>query len=95
MTSIITRRRFTFGAGAAAALPLSGRPRPGTGTARGRLHLCRPDRRLWLDLAHDQGRKALEEEFGDKVKTSYVENVAEGPDAERVHPPARRRPATS
>ena len=34
--------------------------------------------------AHDQGRKYLEEKLGDKVKTTYVENVAEGPDAERV-----------
>ena len=34
--------------------------------------------------AHDQGRLALEQEFGDKVETSYVENVPEGPEAERV-----------
>ncbi|TNJ47820.1 BMP family ABC transporter substrate-binding protein [Phaeobacter sp. B1627] len=33
---------------------------------------------------HDQGRKAVAEEFGDAVETVYVENVAEGPDAERV-----------
>ena len=33
---------------------------------------------------HDQGRLAVEAEFGDKVETVYVENVAEGPDAERV-----------
>ena len=33
---------------------------------------------------HDQGRKALEAQMGDKVKTNYVENVAEGADAERV-----------
>lgn len=33
---------------------------------------------------HDQGRKKLEEHFGGKVKTSYVENVPEGADAERV-----------
>ncbi len=33
---------------------------------------------------HDQGRKAVEAEFGDKVETVYVENVAEAPDAERV-----------
>ncbi len=33
---------------------------------------------------HDQGRKAVVEAFGDKVETVYVENVAEGPDAERV-----------
>jgi simple sugar transport system substrate-binding protein len=33
---------------------------------------------------HDLGRKAVEKKFGDKVKTSFVENVAEGPDSERV-----------
>jgi basic membrane protein A len=35
-------------------------------------------------LAHDIGRQAVEAEFGDKVKTSYVENVPEAADAERV-----------
>jgi simple sugar transport system substrate-binding protein len=34
--------------------------------------------------AHDQGRLAIEKEFGDKVKTSFVEKVPEGPEAERV-----------
>ncbi|RZI82469.1 MAG: BMP family ABC transporter substrate-binding protein [Rubrivivax sp.] len=34
--------------------------------------------------AHDQARLAVEKEFGDKVKTSFVEKVPEGPDAERV-----------
>lgn len=33
---------------------------------------------------HDQGRLAIEAEFKDKVETSFVEKVAEGPDAERV-----------
>lgn len=33
---------------------------------------------------HDLGRKAVEEKFGDKVKTSFVEAVPEGADAERV-----------
>lgn len=33
---------------------------------------------------HDQGRLAIEREFGDKVETVYVEKVAEGPDAERA-----------
>jgi len=33
---------------------------------------------------HDMGRLAVQKELGDKVETSYVENVAEGPDAERV-----------
>ena len=35
-------------------------------------------------FAHDTGRKAIEKEFGDKVATSYVENVPESADAERV-----------
>ncbi len=33
---------------------------------------------------HNQGRLAVEKAFGDKVETTYVENVSEGPDAERV-----------
>ncbi len=33
---------------------------------------------------HDEGRKAVQAALGDRVKTSYVENVPEGADAERV-----------
>jgi basic membrane protein A and related proteins len=32
---------------------------------------------------HDQARQALVKEFGDKIETTYLENVSEGPDAER------------
>ncbi|SDO31555.1 simple sugar transport system substrate-binding protein [Rhodoferax sp. OV413] len=35
-------------------------------------------------FAHDNGRKALEKEFGDKISTSFVESVPESADAERV-----------
>lgn len=35
-------------------------------------------------FAHDNGRKAIEKEFGDKVVTKYVESVPESADAERV-----------
>ena len=35
-------------------------------------------------FAHDNGRKALEKEFGDKLVTSFVEKVPESADAERV-----------
>jgi basic membrane protein A len=35
-------------------------------------------------FAHDNARKALEKEFGDKVSTSFVEKVPEAADAERV-----------
>jgi simple sugar transport system substrate-binding protein len=33
---------------------------------------------------HNQGRLAVEKHFGGRVKTTYVENVSEGADAERV-----------
>ncbi len=33
---------------------------------------------------HHQGLKAVQEAFGDKVETTFVESVSEGPDAERV-----------
>ncbi|RDL45749.1 BMP family ABC transporter substrate-binding protein [Marinomonas piezotolerans] len=39
---------------------------------------------LGWSYEHDRGRKELEEYFGDKVETTYVENVPEGADAERV-----------
>jgi basic membrane protein A and related proteins len=35
-------------------------------------------------FAHDNARKAIEKEFGDKIVTSFVENVPESADAERV-----------
>ncbi len=35
-------------------------------------------------FAHDNARKALEKEFGDKIVTTYVESVPESADAERV-----------
>ena len=39
---------------------------------------------LGWSYQHDVSRKALEAALGDKVKTTFVENVPEGPDAERV-----------
>ena len=35
-------------------------------------------------FAHDNARKAIEKEFGDKIQTSIAENVPESADAERV-----------
>ncbi|MDI6835587.1 MAG: BMP family ABC transporter substrate-binding protein, partial [Rhizobiaceae bacterium] len=34
--------------------------------------------------AHDRGRQQLEKELGDKIETAFLENVPEGPDAERA-----------
>ncbi len=33
---------------------------------------------------HERGRLAVDKAFGSKVKTDYIENVPEGPDAERI-----------
>src|SRR6266849_5176089 len=33
---------------------------------------------------HELARQALAKEFGDKVETTFLENVPEGPDAERA-----------
>lgn len=33
---------------------------------------------------HDQGRLAIEKQFGKRIKTLYIEKVAEGPDTERA-----------
>ncbi|HUR89146.1 MAG TPA: BMP family ABC transporter substrate-binding protein [Ramlibacter sp.] len=35
-------------------------------------------------FAHDNGRKAIEKEFGSRIQTSFVEKVPEAADAERV-----------
>ncbi|WP_126979410.1 BMP family ABC transporter substrate-binding protein [Frigidibacter oleivorans] len=39
---------------------------------------------LGWSFQHDQGRLAVEEEFGDRVETVYLESVPEGADAERA-----------
>lgn len=85
MTSIITRRRFNFGAGASAAtLPLIGSgARAQAPLGVGFIYVGPVGDHGWT-WTHDQGRLALEKEFGAKIKTSFIENVAEGPDAARA-----------
>ena len=39
---------------------------------------------LGWTFEHDRGRLMLEEEYGDLIETTYVENVEEGPDSARV-----------
>jgi len=41
--------------------------------------------------SHDVGRKALMEKYGDKVQTTFVESVPEGPESERVFSDLARR----
>ncbi|WP_421879068.1 BMP family ABC transporter substrate-binding protein [Pacificispira sp.] len=78
----LTRRSFsamTLAAGAAAALPA----RAADPFKVGFVYVGPIGDHGW-SYQHDQGRLAIEAEFGDKVETSYVESVPEGADAERV-----------
>ncbi|MGB0182048.1 MAG: BMP family ABC transporter substrate-binding protein [Candidatus Puniceispirillales bacterium] len=49
----------------------------------GFVYLTNPGDHGWT-YAHEVGRQQLQDHFGDKIITSYVENVPEGPDATRV-----------
>ena len=84
MTSIITRRKLVFGAGATAALPLAGRSAFAQAPLGVGFIYVGPVGDHGWSWTHDQGRLALEKEFGGKIKTSFIENVAEGPDAARA-----------
>lgn len=49
----------------------------------GFVYLTNPGDHGWT-YAHEVGRQQLQDHFGDRIVTSYVENVPEGPDATRV-----------
>ena len=57
---------------------------PRTDRSRSASSTSAPSATIGWTYAHDQGRLAVDEHLGDKVQTTIVENVAEGPDAERV-----------
>ncbi len=82
--TLITRRSLLRTASAAAAVPLLA----GRAFAQEPLNVAfvyvGPVGDFGYTYAHDQGRQEAETHFGDKIKTTYVENVAEGPDSERV-----------
>jgi basic membrane protein A and related proteins len=81
------RRTFTklLGAGlAAGAAPSLLRPAMAAGPLGVAFIYVGPVSDFGYSYQHDQGRKAVEAAYGDKVKTTFVENVPEGPDAERV-----------
>ncbi len=68
--------------------PVFSQSTPATGAAReplkiGFVYVAPLTDAGWV-RQHEEGRKAVEAALGPKVKTAYVENVAEGPDAERV-----------
>ena len=76
------RKRFAFAAGLALALASA----TATGADKlkvGFIYVGPIGDHGWT-YQHDVGRLAVEAELGDQVETVYVENVAEGPDAERA-----------
>jgi basic membrane protein A and related proteins len=84
---LVTRRAALAGAaGAAAALGVAGGRRGALAQEAlkvGYVYVGPVGDHGW-SYRHDQGRLAAEQHFAGKVRTSFVENVAEGPDAERV-----------
>ena len=57
---------------------------PGTGPVKAGFVYVSPITEAGWTKQHDDGRKAVEAALGKDVKTTFVENVAEGADAERV-----------
>ena len=78
------RRQFMLSAAAlavAATLPFGAQA--GEPTKVGFVYVSPIGDAGWT-FQHDEGRKEMEKALGDAVQTKYVENVAEGADAERV-----------
>jgi simple sugar transport system substrate-binding protein len=77
-------RKTIAALGAALALALAA----STAAAQEKLKVCfvyvGPHNDGGWSEGHDHAREQLQEALGDKVETSYVENVPEGPDAERA-----------
>ncbi len=71
-------------AAAPAAAPAASAPAPAAEPFKAAWVYVGPVGDAGWTYAHDLGRKAVEAAYGDKVKTSIVEKVPEGADAERV-----------
>ena len=85
MTTLTLSRRGLIGSAAATgALALAGRPVLAADPLKVGFVYVGPVSDNGWTYRHDVGRKDLEAALGDKVKTSFVENVPEGPDTERV-----------
>ena len=84
MSALITRRNLLGSAAAAATLVgLNARLRAQAPVRAGFVYVGPVGDHGWT-YRHDVGRKDLEAALGDQVATTFVENVSEGPDAERV-----------
>ncbi|MGB0670323.1 MAG: BMP family ABC transporter substrate-binding protein [Rhodospirillales bacterium] len=85
MTRSVTRRSALIGALAAASLSLTlSLPAEAKDPVKAAWIYVGPVGDHGWSYQHDQGRLAVETAFGDAVKTTFVESVKEGADAERV-----------
>jgi basic membrane protein A len=85
MTNHVTRRGFVLGTAATAgALSLAGTRAFAADPLKVGFVYVGPIGDFGWTHGHELGREAVVHHFGDKVETTFVENVAEGPDAERV-----------
>ncbi len=81
------RRKFAaiIGAGAAlSVMPRIIRPALAAGPLKVGFIYLGPVGDFGWTYQHDIARKTAVEHFGDRIKTTFVENVAEGPDSEKV-----------
>jgi simple sugar transport system substrate-binding protein len=83
------RRRWMGAAGAVAALAWAGAvgaqaPAPSSAPVKVGFVYVSPIGDAGWTFQHDQGRKQMEAALAGKVQTKFVDNVAEGADAERV-----------
>ena len=80
----LTRRTILKTTAAAGALPLIGSSALAADPLKvGFVYLGPIGDHGWT-YAHEQGRQDVIAKFGDKIQTTIVENVSEGPDSERV-----------
>ena len=84
MTTHVTRRGFVLGTAAAGALTIAGRRAFAQDPTKVGFVYVGPVGDFGWTHGHDLAREAVVHHFGDSVETTFVENVAEGPDAERV-----------
>jgi basic membrane protein A and related proteins len=84
MSVILVRRTLLAGAGASAILPLLARGAGAADALKVGFMYVGPVGDFGYTHAHDVARKKTQEAYGDKIVTTPVENVPEGPDAERV-----------
>ena len=84
MSVILDRRALLAGAGASATLPLIGSRASAADVLKVGFMYVGPVGDFGYTHAHDVARRKTQEAYGDKIITTPVENVPEGPDAERV-----------